>query len=92
VNLKAQPGGDIHLAGGSSFARSVIGLDLVDEFQFFVYPVVSPGTPWFSPLPGKCELKLLGASTYENGVVRLHYVPCSPERNARPDSFTDLLT
>jgi dihydrofolate reductase len=92
VKLKAQPGADIHLSGGASFARSVIGLDLVDEFQFFVYPVVSPGGSWFSQMPDKRELKLLGSSTYENGVVRLHYVPCALERTARRDGFSDLLT
>lgn len=90
--LKERPGGDIHLSGGSRFAQSVIGLDLVDEFHFFVYPVVSPGTSWFSQLPDKRELKLLGSSTYENGVVRLHYVPSMAPVKARPSSFSDLLT
>jgi dihydrofolate reductase len=92
ASLKAQPGGDIHLSGGASFAQSVIGLDLVDEFHFFVYPVVSPGRSWFSQLPDKRELKLLSASTYENGVVRLHYVPRTTESRAQPTSFLDLLT
>lgn len=91
ANLKAQPGGDIHLSGGASFARSVIGLELVDEFHFFVYPIVSPGASWFSPLTDKRELKLLSSSTFENGVARLHYVPRSPESKARPTSFSDLL-
>jgi dihydrofolate reductase len=91
VKLKAQPGGDIHLSGGSSFARSVIGLDLVDEFHFFVYPIVSPGTPWFSQFPDTRELKLLDASRYENGVVRLQYVTRTLTRGARPASFTELL-
>jgi dihydrofolate reductase len=92
ASLKAQPGGDIHLSGGASFAQSVIGLELVDEFHFFVYPVVSPGGSWFSQLPDKRELKLLGANTYENGVVRLHYVPRTTESKAQPASFSDLLT
>jgi dihydrofolate reductase len=92
ANLKAQPGGDIHLSGGASFAQSVIGLDLVDEFHFFVYPIVSPGASWFSQLPAKRELKLLNASTYKNGVVRLHYVPRMLESKARPASFSDMLT
>ena len=92
ANLKAQPGGDIHLSGGASFAQSVIALDLVDEFYFFVYPVVSPGVPWFSQLRDKRDLQLLGASSYENGVVGLHYVPLRLARKARSDSFSDLLT
>jgi dihydrofolate reductase len=89
--LKEQPGRAIHLAGGSSFARSVIGLGLVDEFHFLVYPVVSPGVSWFSPLSERRDFKLLASSTYENGVVRLHYVP-EEAASARPAAFSDLLT
>lgn len=92
ANLKARPGGDIHLSGGASFAQSVVALGVVDEFHFFVYPIVSPGASWFSRLTENRELKLLGADTFENGVVRLHYVPRAPERKAQPASFTDLLT
>jgi dihydrofolate reductase len=92
ANLKAQPGGDIHLSGGASFAQSVINLGLVDEFHFFVYPVVSPGTPWFSLLPDTRDFQLLNCSTYENGVVGLHYVPVKHMERAAPESFSDLLT
>lgn len=91
TGLKAQSGGNIHLSGGASFAQAVIALDLVDEFHFFVYPVVSPGESWFSRLPGKRDLQLLGANSYENGVVGLHYVPRALANRARPDSFTELL-
>lgn len=90
--LKAQPGRDIHLSGGASFAQRVVALGLVDEFHLFVYPVVSPGTSWFSGLPGKYELKSLSSNAYENGVVKLHYAPASADSKARPSSFTELLT
>ena len=92
AGLKAQPGGDIHLSGGASFAQSVIALDLVDEFHFFVYPVVSPGASWFSQLTGRHDLQQLGATSFQNGVVCLHYVPRKREAQKRPDSFTDMLT
>jgi dihydrofolate reductase len=92
AELKAGPGGDIHLSGGASLARTVVALDLVDEFQLFVYPIVSPGASWFSRLPDDRELTLLDAGKYENGVVRLHYVPSPRERRTPPASFTDLLT
>jgi dihydrofolate reductase len=91
ANLKAQPGKDIHLSGGASFAQSVITLGLVDEFHFFVYPVVSPGATWFGQLPEKRELTMLDAARYENGVVRLHYVPSAVESRARPATFSELL-
>jgi dihydrofolate reductase len=92
TRLKSQPGRDIHLSGGASFAQSVIGLDLVDEFHFFMYPVVSPGAPWFASLPEKRDLKMMSAGTYENGVVKLHYTPHPREGSARPASFSEMLT
>lgn len=91
-NLKTQSGGDIHLSGGASFAQSVIGLDLVDEFHFFVYPVVSSGAAWFQQLPDQRDLQLLNVSSYENGVVGLHYVPLDSANKTRPTSFSDLLS
>lgn len=91
VSLKKQPGRDIHLSGGASFARSVIGLGLVDEFQLLVYPVVSPGASWFSPLADRRDFKLLATSTFENGVVRLHYAPLATA-GARGKAFSDLIT
>lgn len=72
-NLKAQPGKDIHLAGGAHLAQSLIGLGLVDEFHFFVYPVVSEGLSWFDRLKDKLDLELLSTTPYEHGIVGLNY-------------------
>lgn len=91
-DLKAQPGRDIQLAGGATFAQSVIGLGFVDEFRLFQYPIVSPGAGWFSRLPEQRELTLRSASSYDNGVVNLQYEPRVRARSAQPASFTDLLT
>jgi len=90
--LKAEAGRDIHLSGGASFAQSVIGLGLVDEFRFFVYPTVSHGAPWFAALNDKLDLKLTGSKAFENGVVGLTYIPIHVAERVRPDSFTELLT
>jgi len=92
TGLKAQRGGNVHVSGGASFAQSVIGLDLVDEYHFFVYPVVSSGASWFARLADKRDLRLLSTSSYENGVVGLHYVSLALADKARPDSFSELLT
>ncbi|URK88324.1 dihydrofolate reductase family protein [Rhizobium sp. RCAM05350] len=92
VSLKAQRGGDIHLSGGASFARSVIALGLVDAFYFFVYPIVSPGIAWFSVLPETSDFQLISADAYENGVVGLHYLPAERAARTAPESFSDLLT
>ncbi len=91
TNLKQKQGADIILSGGSSFARSVIALDLVDEFHFFVYPIVSPGTPWFSPLTESFNLQLVGAKSYSNGVVHVHYAPAKVAENVKRTNFSELL-
>jgi dihydrofolate reductase len=90
--LKAQPGADIHLSGGASFAQSVVALGLVDEFRFFVYPVASRGASWHSALPDGLGLRLLDATAFGNGVVGLRYAPREAESGARPAGFADLLT
>lgn len=92
TELKAQPGADVHVSGGATLAQAVIALDLVDEFHFFVYPIVSPGVPWFAKLRDKRELKLLTSSSYESGVVRLSYAPRDPQNSRHRTSFSDLLT
>lgn len=72
-DLKAQPGADIHLSGGLRLAQSFVRLGLVDEYRFFVYPVVSSGAGWFDPITGSAGLELVSATAYENGIVGLHY-------------------
>lgn len=92
MDLKAQAGGDIHLSGGSRFARAVIGLGLVDAFHFFIYPVVSDGAPWHGEMSGDLNLQLVDAKGFENGVVALHYLCAQPETaRPQPRDFTDML-
>jgi dihydrofolate reductase len=77
TELKAQPGGDIHLSGGASLAQSIIPLGLIDEYHFYVYPVVSVGATWFENFVNKDDMTLLSATTFEDGVVGLYYRPKS---------------
>ncbi|MHA4732767.1 dihydrofolate reductase family protein [Ensifer adhaerens] len=91
TDLKAEPGRDIHLSGGANLAQTVIGLGLVDRYHFFVYPVVSPGEPWFARLRDKNELQLIGSEHYDNGVVGLHYATVRDAKSARPKSFSELI-
>lgn len=92
VSLKERPGKDIHLSGGASFAQSVTGLGLVDEYHFFLYPAVSPGAAWFERWPSQQGLRLIASEAYENGVVWLHYAAQPKETKAQPDSFSELLS
>ena len=72
--LKARPGGDIHLSGGAQLARTLIRLGVVDRYHLYVYPVVSPGESWFGEIGGGQGLELQSATAYSNGVVGLYYV------------------
>lgn len=74
-DLKAQPGGVIHVSGGARLAQTVTRLGLVDEYHLYVFPVVSAGKAWFDQIQGNNNLELLSATTFENGVVGLYYVP-----------------
>lgn len=71
--LKAQPGRDIHLAGGASLAQTFIRLGLVDEYHFFVYPVVSAGAQWFDQVEKPHTMELVSATAYDNGVIGMYY-------------------
>lgn len=73
--LKAQSGGDIHLAGGAALARSLVRLGLVDQYRLFVYPVTSPGLEWFGAIDEQREMELVSATAFSNGVAGLHYTP-----------------
>jgi dihydrofolate reductase len=75
--LRGMPGGDIHLAGGSQLARTLVRLGLVDRYHFVVYPVVSGGPGWFEGIEERREMNLLSATAYSNGVVGLYYEPKS---------------
>jgi dihydrofolate reductase len=74
-DLKAQPGGDIHLSGGARLAQTLVRLDLVEEFRFFVYPVYSPGASWFDKLGSQKNLELIGSTVFESGVVAMYLKP-----------------
>ena len=71
--LKARPGGNIHLSGGAQLARTLIRLGVVDRYHLYVYPVVSPGDSWFGEIRGQQGLELQSATAYSNGVVGLYY-------------------
>jgi dihydrofolate reductase len=71
--LKNQPGKDLLVYGGVNFARSLINLNLVDEYYFIVNPVaLGIGQTIFS---GKQIMQLQESTAYSNGKVMNKYVP-----------------
>jgi dihydrofolate reductase len=71
--LKEQVDGDLEV-GGAALAADCIGLDLVDEYRLFVYPViVGGGKPFFPPTQASLELELVETRSFAPGVVYLRY-------------------
>ncbi|MGC0362397.1 dihydrofolate reductase [Rhodococcus sp. 27YEA15] len=79
--LKQQSGRYILAQGGAGFARSLIQLDLVDEYRLLIHPVVlGAGLPIFTDRQQPMDLELVGTSAFQSGVVAHVYVPRSPSR------------
>jgi dihydrofolate reductase len=76
--LRAQPGdGDIAV-GGAGLAAHAIALDLVDEYQPFINPVVLGGGTPYLPRDVRRDLELLEARTFGSRVVYLRYQRVRP--------------
>jgi dihydrofolate reductase len=69
-------GGDGHILvwGGVSLWRSLMRLDLIDEFHVSLYPYVADeGTRLFDEAPKSYRLGLVSSTAKRNGVLELHY-------------------
>jgi len=74
AKLKNQAGKDILVYGGAEFVSSLIAGGHIDEFYFFVNPVlINKGMRIFDLLGHRQNLDLISAASYENGVAVLHY-------------------
>ena len=75
ARLKAEPGADILVYGGPTFASSLVDADLIDEFHWFVNPaVLGAGRPMLKDIHRRSTLRLRSAQAYPCGVVVLTYV------------------
>ena len=73
--LKQQNGKNI-LAGSPSLIVALGRLNLIDEYQLCVHPVVlGSGLPLFKNIGDKMNLKLLKTKTFGTGTVTLYYQP-----------------
>jgi dihydrofolate reductase len=73
TKLKAQPGKDLSV-GGANLAAALIRLDMIDEYQLFVQPMIlGSGAPFFPLLDKKIDLKLIETRRFGSGVVFLRY-------------------
>ena len=68
--LKNKSGKDIVVYGGADFVSSLIKEGLIDEFNFFVNPVmINKGKRIFDKLEHRQKLKQLGSVAYDCGVI-----------------------
>jgi dihydrofolate reductase len=75
VQLKAKPGKDMSV-GGARIAAALRPLDLIDEYQLFIHPVIiGSGTPVFPASGVKTSLRLVETHAFHSGVVLLRYQP-----------------
>jgi dihydrofolate reductase len=73
---KFRVGGDGYIVvwGGVSFWRSLMRLDLIDEFQLSLFPYVAgEGTRLFDDVPKSYRLDLVSSTASRSGIVELEY-------------------
>jgi dihydrofolate reductase len=72
--LKQLPGKDILMFGSPSVAYALMRSQLVDDYWFFVNPVLlGEGIPMFKDIKDRIGLRLKECKTFTSGVVGLHY-------------------
>lgn len=73
--LKQQPGRDI-LVGCRSLIIQLLNLNLIDEFQLCIHPVISKDSlPLFENINDRTVLKLIRTKVFKGGHVILYYEP-----------------
>jgi len=74
--LKAQPGGNILVAGSRTLVQTLIAHDLVDEYRLMVFPVVlGSGKRLFGDAAAATTLRLVDSKAVGSGVLVLTYEP-----------------
>jgi dihydrofolate reductase len=74
--LKQAPGKDMVLLGSGSILTQFAEHGLIDEYQIMVDPVaIGKGTPIFSNISHKLDLRLTKTRTFKSGTVLLCYQP-----------------
>jgi dihydrofolate reductase len=76
ARMKQEPGKDLAIIGSSIFASTLAAHGLIDEYRFFVVPVLlGNGKRFLDGLPERLDLTLTHTHVLESGVVSLYYTP-----------------
>jgi dihydrofolate reductase len=83
LELRQQSGKDI-LVGSRSLIIQLLNLNLIDEFQLCIHPVVEGnGLPLFENISDRTILKLIKTKTFSGGAVTLYYEPTNEKTTNR---------
>jgi dihydrofolate reductase len=78
--LRQQPGKDI-LVGSPSLIVQLTQLNLIDEYQLCVHPVIAGnGLPLFKNINEEITLKLVKTKTFGSGAIILYFESTAPNR------------
>ena len=69
--LKSAPGKDMQLTGGAGLAKGLADLDLIDEYQVIVHPVVLGGGKQLFPGADRFDLKLTETRIFDDATLLL---------------------
>jgi dihydrofolate reductase len=74
--IKDEPGPDVMVHGGASFAAALAAQGLIDEYCLVIQPIaIGSGQALFAELPAPLRLELVEARSFECGVVVHIYRP-----------------
>ncbi|MEZ4945975.1 MAG: dihydrofolate reductase family protein [Cyclobacteriaceae bacterium] len=75
LELQQQSGKDI-LVGSRSLIIQLINLNLIDEFQICIHPMIEgKGVPLFDKIKDRTIFKLLKTKVFDSGAIVLYYKP-----------------
>jgi dihydrofolate reductase len=79
LKLKSEPGGVIFCDGGAEIANMLLSEGLIDEFIISVVPIlVGEGIRLFKDGRPELPLQLIAATSFDTGLVQMHYKRTSP--------------
>ena len=83
LELKQQSGKAL-LVGSRSLIIQIMKLNLVDEFQLCIHPVIAgSGLPLFENINGRTIFELIKSKTFSGGAVTLYYEPTDEKTTNR---------
>jgi dihydrofolate reductase len=81
IELRQQSGKDVFI-GSRSLIIQLMKLNMIDEFQLCVHPVVAgSGLPLFENMNNRTVFKLIKTKIFQSGAVVLYYLPMREARN-----------